>query len=63
MTSEGLSCEDYDACFRMAARYPIASHQEVVALYRWHGQNMSANSATMLEWVLRINDRQKIHTA
>ena len=56
-------CEDYDAYFRMAARYPIASHQEVVALYRWHGQNMSANSATMLEWVLRINDRQKIHTA
>ena len=56
-------CEDYDAYFRMAARYPIASHREVVALYRWHGQNMSANSATMLEWVLRINDRQKIHTA
>jgi glycosyltransferase involved in cell wall biosynthesis len=55
-------CEDYDVYFRMAARYPIASHHEVAALYRWHGQNMSANHATMLKWVLRINDRQKVHT-
>src|ERR1700730_2499795 len=44
-------------------RYPMASHPEVVALYRWHGQNMSGNHSTMLKWVLRINDRQRIHTA
>jgi glycosyltransferase involved in cell wall biosynthesis len=56
-------CEDYDVYFRMAAQYPISSHHEVVALYRWHGQNMSANHSTMLKWVLRINDRQRIHTA
>ncbi|MBR1151563.1 glycosyltransferase family A protein [Bradyrhizobium sp. JYMT SZCCT0428] len=55
-------CEDYDVYFRMALRYPIASHHEVTALYRWHGHNMSANHATMLKWVLRINDRQKVHT-
>jgi glycosyltransferase involved in cell wall biosynthesis len=56
-------CEDYDVYFRMAARYPVISHPEVAALYRWHGQNMSGNHATMLKWVLRINDRQKIRTA
>jgi glycosyltransferase involved in cell wall biosynthesis len=56
-------CEDYDVYFRMAARYPIASHREVVALYRWHGQNMSANHSTMLKWTLRINDRQRVRTA
>jgi glycosyltransferase involved in cell wall biosynthesis len=56
-------CEDYDVYLRMAVRHPIASHGEVVALYRWHGQNMSANHSTMLRWVLRINDRQRIHTA
>jgi glycosyltransferase involved in cell wall biosynthesis len=56
-------CEDYDVYFRVAMRYPMASHPEVVALYRWHGQNMSGNHSTMLKWVLRINDRQRIHTA
>jgi glycosyltransferase involved in cell wall biosynthesis len=56
-------CEDYDVYFRMAVRYPIASHREVVALYRWHGQNMSANHSTMLKWTLRINDRQRVRTA
>jgi hypothetical protein len=53
-------CEDDDVDFRMAMRCPIASHREVVALYRWHGQNMSADHATMLKWTLKINDRQRV---
>lgn len=56
-------CEDYDVYFRMAAKHPIRSHPEVVALYRWHGQNMSADPSVMLKWVLRINDRQRTRTA
>ena len=56
-------CEDYDVYFRMAAKHPIRSHPEVVALYRWHGQNMSADPSVMLKWVLRINDRQRARTA
>lgn len=56
-------CEDYDVYFRMAAKYPIHSHPEVVALYRWHGQNMSGDPSVMLKWVLLINDRQRAHTA
>lgn len=55
-------CEDYDVYFRMAARHRIRSHPEVVALYRWHGQNMSADPSVMLKWVLRINDRQRPRT-
>ncbi|MCP3460043.1 glycosyltransferase [Bradyrhizobium sp. CCGUVB23] len=56
-------CEDYDVYFRMAAKHPIRSHPDVVALYRWHGQNMSADPSVMLKWVLRINDRQRARTA
>jgi glycosyltransferase involved in cell wall biosynthesis len=56
-------CEDYDVYFRMAAKHPVGSHPEVVALYRWHGQNMSADPSVMLKWVLRINDRQRVRTA
>jgi glycosyltransferase involved in cell wall biosynthesis len=56
-------CEDYDVYFRMATRYPVVSHPDVAALYRWHGENMSANHSTMLKWVLRVNNRQKNQTA
>ena len=56
-------CEDYDVYLRMAAKHTVRSHPEVVALYRWHGQNMSADPSVMLKWVLRINDRQMTRTA
>lgn len=56
-------CEDYDVYFRVAAKHPVRSHPEVVALYRWHGQNMSSDPSVMLKWVLRINDRQRARTA
>ncbi|MET4456724.1 glycosyltransferase [Bradyrhizobium sp. RT3b] len=56
-------CEDYDVYFRMATKHPVRSHSEVVALYRWHGQNMSADPSVMLKWVLCINDRQRAFTA
>jgi glycosyltransferase involved in cell wall biosynthesis len=54
-----LACgEDYDVYLRLAQRYPIAVHRDVVAEYRRHGENMSNNAHRMLFWVLKIHDRQ-----
>jgi glycosyltransferase involved in cell wall biosynthesis len=52
-------CEDYDAYFRMAGRHPMASHGALVADYRIHGDNMSADPAAMLDWVLRVHERYR----
>ena len=40
-------CEDYDAYLRMVKRHPIAGHADLVAAYRLHGGNMSADYAAM----------------
>jgi glycosyltransferase involved in cell wall biosynthesis len=50
-------CEDYDAYFRLARAYPVASHSAVVADYRIHGENMSADPGEMLEWALKVQGR------
>lgn len=52
-------CEDYDVYLRLARTAKVLSHDVVVADYRWHGSNMSANPADMLDWVLRVHDRQR----
>jgi SAM-dependent methyltransferase len=51
-------CEDYDVYLRLSHAGHVASHGELVADYRWHGHNMSANNAEMLAWVLSVHDRQ-----
>jgi glycosyltransferase involved in cell wall biosynthesis len=56
-----LRCEDYAIYIRMARSYPVASHPEIVAEYRWHGSNMSANYREMLTWVLRVHGREAVH--
>jgi GT2 family glycosyltransferase len=56
-------CEDYELYLRLARSNAIVSHPDVVALYRWHGKNMSSDSRTMLRWVLELNDRQRLYTA
>ena len=48
------AAEDYDLYLRLARDAPVASHDAVVAEYRIHGGNMSANSAFMLEHVLAV---------
>jgi glycosyltransferase involved in cell wall biosynthesis/SAM-dependent methyltransferase len=55
-------CEDYDGYLRMARTHKMASHSNIVALYRWHGRNISADPRVMLNWVLRVNDRQRAYT-
>ena len=51
--------EDYDVFLRMASLYRIACHDTVVADYRWHGSNMSADAVEMLVWSLRVHDRHR----
>jgi glycosyltransferase involved in cell wall biosynthesis len=51
-------CEDYDLYLRMSRSFPIASHPTIVAEYRWHGANMSADHAEMLGWALRVHRQQ-----
>jgi glycosyltransferase involved in cell wall biosynthesis len=52
-------CEDYDAYFRVARKYPMASHGAIVADYRIHGDNMSADPAAMLDWALLVQRRYR----
>ncbi len=53
-------CEDYDLYLRIAARGPIASHSDLVADYRIHSENMSADYKAMLTTAL---DVQRRHSA
>jgi len=48
--------EDYDLYLRIAQRYPIASHPEIVVEYRRHGQNITNNHFRQFRAVLRVLD-------
>ena len=48
--------EDYDLFLRIAQKYPIASHPNIVAEYRRHGQNMTNNHSAQLKAVLHVLD-------
>jgi glycosyltransferase involved in cell wall biosynthesis len=52
-------CEDYDIYLRLAQRYPIEAHPDIIAEYRWHGANMSADPEQMLRAVLAVHDRHR----
>ncbi|MCU1294691.1 MAG: glycosyl transferase family 2 [Bryobacterales bacterium] len=52
-------CEDYDLYLRLALSYPIASHPEIIAEYRWHGGNVSKERGEMLQAVLAVLDRHR----
>jgi SAM-dependent methyltransferase len=54
-------CEDYDVYLRMSRSMPVVSHPEIVAEYRWHGANISANHREMLAWSLRVHRREAVH--
>lgn len=60
---EGLRrCEDYDLYLRIARTYPIASHPEIIAEYRWHGHNMSRDAEEMLQAALAVHGRHRGQT-
>ncbi len=52
------ACADYDLYLRIARARRLVVHDKVVADYRTHGQNMSADAALMLRSVLGVLDRQ-----
>jgi glycosyltransferase involved in cell wall biosynthesis len=49
---------DYDLYLRIARRYGIATHDQVVARYRKHGGNMTRRSALMLRSAIVVLRRQ-----
>jgi glycosyltransferase involved in cell wall biosynthesis len=53
------ACEDYDLYFRITRKYSVANHDEKVAAYRIHGDNMSANIPFMCEMVLKVQGAQQ----
>jgi len=52
--------EDHDIYLRMAQRYPIASHPNIVSEYRKHRQNLSGNSVEQLRVALEVLDRHAV---
>jgi cellulose synthase/poly-beta-1,6-N-acetylglucosamine synthase-like glycosyltransferase len=48
--------EDYELYLRIAQSHRICSHEAIVAEYRRHGQNMSANFVSMLQSTLAVLD-------
>lgn len=52
------ACEDYDLYLKIARNYPVGSHQQKIAAYRHHGNNMSGEPLKMLTHVLKVHRRQ-----
>lgn len=48
-------CEDYDVYLRMARQHPIMGYPDLVAAYRLHGENMSADHGRMLRTALDVH--------
>jgi glycosyltransferase involved in cell wall biosynthesis len=59
--SDVNACADYDMYLRVSRHYPVAFHEELVAEYRRHDDNMSLDSALMLRQLLRVLRRQCGH--
>ena len=45
---------DWDLYLRVARRFPVYHHGRVVADYRWHGSNMTADPALMLRSTVSV---------
>lgn len=56
-------CEDYDMYLRVARDHPVASHPNIIAEYRHHGENMSHDVPAMLATAMAALDKQKAHSA
>jgi glycosyltransferase involved in cell wall biosynthesis len=55
--------EDHDLYLRITQRYPVASHPEIVAEYRKHGENTSNDHVAQLRSALRVLDRHEARIA
>jgi glycosyltransferase involved in cell wall biosynthesis len=55
------TCEDYDMYLRIARKFSVHHHENVVAEYRKHGTNATRNSALMLAGTVTVLRRQRRH--
>src|SRR5262249_47608813 len=53
--------EDYDLYLRIARRFPVRTHDRIVARYRVHRASMSTNSIRMLRSTLKVLRSQRRH--
>ncbi|MCH6234050.1 glycosyltransferase [Cognataquiflexum rubidum] len=53
------ACEDYDMYLNISRKYPVLQVPKILALYRKHENNMSANSDLMLRSAVEVLSRQK----
>lgn len=52
-------CEDYDLYLRIARKYKVSHHTKLIAAYRMHGSNMSANQSIMLQYTLLVLNKNE----
>ncbi|MDT0648297.1 glycosyltransferase [Zunongwangia sp. F260] len=52
-------CEDYDMYLQITRLFPIIYHNQLIAVYRKHDDNMSANYSGMMDYALRVLSFQK----
>jgi glycosyltransferase involved in cell wall biosynthesis len=53
------ACEDYDIYLKIARKYPVLHHTELVAAYRFHDTNMSYNTLMMMDATITTIKRQE----
>jgi glycosyltransferase involved in cell wall biosynthesis len=53
------ACEDHDIYLKIAKKYPVFSHSEKIAAYRFHDHNMSHNIKLMLSNALKMLDQNR----
>lgn len=51
--------EDYDMYLNLARKFPVYHHNQPIAAYRIHDNNMSGNIPMMLEYTLKVLKRQE----
>lgn len=54
---------DYELYLRIARNYPMIRHSGIVTNYRRHSTSMSGNAQFLLEYVMRVLERQKEFTS
>jgi glycosyltransferase involved in cell wall biosynthesis len=52
-------CEDYDLYLRIARKYKVSHHTKLIAAYRMHSNNMSANQSIMLQYTLLVLNKNE----
>ena len=53
------ACEDYDLYLRIAKKYPVLHHTELIAVYRFHDLNMSYNTVKMMNAAIDAIKKQE----